>query len=112
MGFNNKLLKKRLHSLRMSQNEFAILMDTNKANVSRWIRGQREPTFETYKKICQVTKVGYDYYLNDKQDSEEECRTDLETAIKSLNYSNIDPEDAKMLMQIIKLINKKAAYKN
>lgn len=107
MGFNNKLLKKRLHSLRMSQNDFAILMDTNKTNVSRWVGGQREPTFETYKKICQVTKVGYDYYLNDKHDSEEKHREELELAIQSLDFTNIDPEDAKMLMRIIKLINKK-----
>ena len=52
-----KALRAWLKASGLNQSQFAALMDTDRYQVSRWLRGRKRPNLDTLRKIQKATRI-------------------------------------------------------
>jgi len=79
MGKAGKALKQVLKTYSISQNQLAVMMNTERSNVHRWVNEARDPTaeavFEIRAALRKINAVAAEefikFYLSDFSDDEE-----------------------------------------
>ncbi len=106
-SFFCKQIKKIMLEKNFTQQDLADKLGITQTVVSRWVRGARNPSLNTIKKIAKIFNIPLNYFLEDYDDTKNKEK-------KSLSFEKIlkkHEEEIQFLKDKIKVLEKKLKRK-
>lgn len=79
-----KKLKIAMINANISQEEFAKKLEVNRALVSQWITGFRNPSMKNLQKISRILKLPISYFIDNKNEENNENSSIKEITLKGI----------------------------
>lgn len=108
-SFFGKQFKKIMLEKDINQRELADKLGIQKAMITNWISGIRNPSLNSIKKIASVLKIDYNYFIEDSEYNKQKLKTDTKD-LKILQQENkilkLEKENTELKNKIKTLENK------